>query len=87
MYLFAGINDWGGVSPVTQDFINPERPWPQIDELRRTTESAGFQLRERLPLYPEYVRLDGGFIPDRMRERVRALAGADGLVRGEEERW
>lgn len=87
MYLFAGINDWGGVSPVTRDFINPERPWPKIAELRRITEAAGFELRERLPLYPEYVRLDNGFVPDGLRERVQALAGPDGLVRGEEERW
>lgn len=87
LYLFAGLNDWGGVSPVTRDFINPERPWPQIAELRRSTEAAGFQLRERLALYPEYVRPESGFVPERLRERVQALAGPDGLVRGEEERW
>lgn len=86
MYLFAGINDWGGVSPVTPDFINPERPWPKIDELRRVTEAAGFQLRERLAVYPEYVRSDNGFIPQALRATVRALADGDGLVKREDER-
>lgn len=86
MYLFAGINDWGGVSPVTPDFINPERPWPKIDELRRVTEAAGFQLRERLAVYPEYVRSDNGFIPQAFRATVRALADGDGLVKREDER-
>src|SRR5439155_543658 len=56
MYLLAGINDWGGVSPVTKDHINPERAWPLIRELREVTAEAGFELRERLCLYPEYVR-------------------------------
>ena len=53
--LDAGINDWGGVSPLTPDFINPEKPWPHVDELRRRTESKGFELRQRLPVYPEFV--------------------------------
>lgn len=53
--LDAGINDWGGVSPLTPDFINPEKPWPQVEELRRRTESKGFELRQRLPVYPAFV--------------------------------
>ena len=53
--LDAGINDWGGVSPLTPDFINPEKPWPHLDELRRRTEAKGFELRQRLPVYPEFI--------------------------------
>ena len=53
--LDAGMNDWGGVSPLTPDFINPEKPWPHLDELRRRTEAKGFELRQRLPVYPEFA--------------------------------
>src|SRR5205823_4881196 len=53
--LDAGINDWGGVSPLTPDFINPERPWPHLKELERRTQAKGFQLRQRLPVYPEFM--------------------------------
>ena len=55
VYLDAGINDWGGVSPLTIDWVNPEAPWPHLDYLRSVTEDAGFVLRPRLPVYPEYV--------------------------------
>jgi 7,8-didemethyl-8-hydroxy-5-deazariboflavin synthase CofG subunit len=53
--LDGGINDWGGVSPLTPDFINPEKPWPHLDQLRERTEAKGFQLRQRLPVYPEFA--------------------------------
>jgi 7,8-didemethyl-8-hydroxy-5-deazariboflavin synthase CofG subunit len=53
--LQGGIDDWGGVSPLTPDYINPERPWPHLLELQRRTEAAGQQLRQRLPVYPEFV--------------------------------
>jgi FO synthase len=53
--LQAGIDDWGGVSPLTPDFINPEKPWPHLEDLRRRTEAAGQRLLQRLPVYPEYV--------------------------------
>jgi len=53
--LDAGINDWGGVSPLTPDFINPERPWPHLDDLERRTRAKGFKLRQRLPIYPEFT--------------------------------
>jgi FO synthase len=56
LILDAGIDDWGGVSPLTPDHVNPERPWPQIDELARITASAGFTLKERLTIYPPYIR-------------------------------
>jgi FO synthase len=87
-YLLAGINDWGGISPVTKDFINPERTWPIITELRDTCADAGFELRERLGLYPEYITDDGqagsryaGFMPDSIRPVIRSLTDSDGLVR------
>jgi FO synthase len=53
--LDAGINDWGGVSPLTPDFINPEKPWPHLEQLRKRTKAKGYQLRRRLPIYPEFV--------------------------------
>jgi 7,8-didemethyl-8-hydroxy-5-deazariboflavin synthase CofG subunit len=53
--LLGGIDDWGGISPLTPDYINPEAPWPHLDELKRRTEAAGQQLRRRLPVYPEFV--------------------------------
>ena len=82
----AGINDWGGVSPLTPDHINPERPWPGLAVLRRATERAGLELRERLAVYPEYARRSE-FVDENLRARVRGLVDADGLVRGDLERW
>ena len=86
-YLLAGINDWGGVSPLTKDFINPEAPWPQLQVLRRLTAEAGYELRERLALYPQYVTSDQWPLPQAIARRVAALAGDDGLVKEELERW
>jgi 7,8-didemethyl-8-hydroxy-5-deazariboflavin synthase CofG subunit len=77
--LEAGINDWGGVSPITKDFINPEAAWPQIAKLRAETEARGFTLRERLALYPEFVR-SGNFLSARVRERAQHLADAEGFA-------
>jgi 7,8-didemethyl-8-hydroxy-5-deazariboflavin synthase CofG subunit len=77
--LEAGINDWGGISPVTKDFINPEAAWPQIERLRSETEARGFVLRERLALYPEYVKREA-FLSSRVRERVGRLANSDGFA-------
>lgn len=54
-YLAAGINDWGGVSPLTIDWVNPEAPWPHLEELERRTREAGYELRSRLPVYPEFI--------------------------------
>jgi 7,8-didemethyl-8-hydroxy-5-deazariboflavin synthase CofG subunit len=76
--LEAGINDWGGISPVTKDFINPEAAWPQISRLRSETEARGFILRERLALYPELVGRDG-FLSSRVRESLSRFAGPDGF--------
>jgi 7,8-didemethyl-8-hydroxy-5-deazariboflavin synthase CofG subunit len=81
--LDSGINDWGGISPVTKDFINPEAAWPQIAHLRAETESRGFTLRERLAVYPEFIGRRG-FLSEHVRPRVAALAGADGYARSVE---
>ena len=77
--LNAGINDWGGISPVTPDFINPEFGWPQISALRATTESAGFQLRERLAIYPEFVG-QPEFIAEELKPYLARMADADGYA-------
>lgn len=82
VYLRAGLNDWGGISPVTLDHINPERPWPEIDALRQASVSEGFALRERLAIYPELIRRPG-FLTPKLRARVEELIDGDGLVRKE----
>jgi FO synthase len=77
--LDAGINDWGGVSPLTPDFINPEKPWPHLEQLRARTEARGFQLEARLPVYPEFLSrvLES---PGLLGERVQAAADAQGYA-------
>ena len=84
--IAAGLNDWGGISPLTTDLINPEAPWPTIEELRRETEAAGYELRERLAIYPEYMSRPE-FLAEPLRRRVAALAGPAGLVKRELENW
>ena len=76
--LSAGINDWGGVSPLTPDFINPEAPWPHLAELQARTNAAGYQLKQRLPVYPEFVAKVSSPM---LRERIASLANEEGLVR------
>ncbi|MEU0314740.1 bifunctional FO biosynthesis protein CofGH [Nocardioides sp. NPDC006273] len=82
--LGAGIDDWGGVSPLTPDHVNPERPWPSLDALRQVTAEAGFTLRPRLTVHPEYVTgtlRDGqSWIDPRVLSHVEALADEDGLA-------
>jgi len=78
--LDAGINDWGGVSPVTIDHVNPEAPWPALSALERHTAARGFTLRERLAVYPEYATKPDPWIAGRMQEPVRRLTGPDGLA-------
>ena len=78
----AGIDDWGGVSPLTPDHVNPERAWPQIDELARQTSAAGFRLRERLTIYPEYLLAGEPWLDPRVAGHVAALADPEtGLAR------
>ncbi len=84
--LDAGLNDWGGISPLTLDHINPEAPWPGITALRRGTETAGFTLRERLAVYPEFA-LRPEFVDESLRPRVAAFADADGRVKESHEHW
>jgi FO synthase len=76
----AGINDWGGVSPVTIDHVNPEAPWPKLEDLARRTAEQGGTLRERLAIYPEYVLKPDPWIAGKMQEAVRRLAGPDGFA-------
>ncbi len=77
--LEAGINDWGGISPVTKDFINPEAAWPQITMLGSETEARGFTLRERLAIYPEFIPRDV-FLSPNVRPHVERLADASGYA-------
>ncbi|MEU7635456.1 MULTISPECIES: bifunctional FO biosynthesis protein CofGH [unclassified Streptomyces] len=78
----AGIDDWGGVSPLTPDHVNPERPWPQIDTLAEHSATEGFRLRERLAVYPEFVRRGEPWLDPRLLPHVTALADpATGLAR------
>jgi FO synthase len=79
--LDAGINDWGGVSPVTPDHVNPEKPWPHLERLRTETEARGYTLRPRLTVYPSYVLQPDPWLHGRMRAPVQALAGEDGFPR------
>ena len=80
LFIDAGIDDWGGVSPLTPDHVNPERPWPQIEELDRLTAAAGFALAERLTIYPNYVVAGEPWLDPRLRPHVNALASLDGLA-------
>jgi FO synthase len=74
LMLDAGIDDWGGVSPLTPDHVNPERPWPQIDDLAARTAESGFTLKERLTIYPEYVQRGEPWLDPRLLPHVNALA-------------
>lgn len=78
--LDAGINDWGGISPITPDFINPEKPWPHLEELKLRTEAKGYDLRQRLPIYPEFLpslRTRTGLLA----EKLGALTDDEGYAR------
>src|SRR5205814_9004751 len=80
--LDAGIDDWGGVSPVTIDHVNPEAPWPALDRLRAATESRGLELAPRLPVYPEWISerwIDCGVLPAVLR-----ASDSLGLARGDD---
>ncbi|MGR8009996.1 bifunctional FO biosynthesis protein CofGH [Streptomyces hypolithicus] len=82
LLIGAGIDDWGGVSPLTPDHVNPERPWPHIDELAAKTAAAGFELRERLTIYPEFIQRGEPWLDPRLVPHVHALADPQtGLAR------
>jgi 7,8-didemethyl-8-hydroxy-5-deazariboflavin synthase CofG subunit len=78
--LDGGINDWGGVSPLTPDFINPEKPWPHLDELEQRTQAKGFELRQRLPVYPEFIGAAAAK-SSLLAERLGAASDSCGYVR------
>jgi len=78
--LKAGMNDWGGISPLTKDFINPEAAWPQVSSLAARTASMGFVLRERLAIYPEFCSRPE-FSSDRLRPHIQKLRSEDGYAR------
>ncbi len=79
--LESGIDDWGGVSPVTVDHVNPEAPWPEVERLRAATEAHGFELAARLPIYPEFVGSLERWADPRVAREVRRHADASGLAR------
>lgn len=78
--LRAGLNDWGGISPLTKDFINPEKPWPHIEQLAEQTAREGFTLTERLNVYPEFVCRDE-FLDPKLAPRIRAMADEHGYAK------
>jgi FO synthase len=79
--LDAGIDDWGGVSPLTPDHVNPERPWPELDRLRLATEAGGKVLAPRLTVYPEYVRRPGEWLHPDVRFAVQCASDGEGMAR------
>jgi 7,8-didemethyl-8-hydroxy-5-deazariboflavin synthase len=81
-FIDAGINDWGGISPVTIDHVNPEFLWPKIEELKYITESKRQRLRARLPVYPEFIDKHD-FISSQLRNYVENFIGLDRLVKEE----
>jgi FO synthase len=83
--LEAGIDDWGGVSPVTPDHVNPEAPWPAIDALERATEAAGLRLAPRLPVHPRHLRAGHAWLAPGVHARALALSDGSGLAR--RNRW
>ena len=83
-YIEAGINDWGGVSPVTPDHVNPERPWPHLEELECATESRGYLLLERLALHPSYALDAVRWVNEELRSNVWSGIDAEGFARVED---
>jgi FO synthase subunit 1 len=80
-YINAGINDWGGISPLTIDFVNPESPWPDIKDVKQATERAGYDLRGRLAIYPEYLLNRKQFVPNNLWKYITSLSDSFGLVK------
>jgi FO synthase len=78
--LAAGVDDWGGVSPLTPDHVNPERPWPSLERLRSITADCGLELKARLTVHPEYVLAGEPWLDPRISGHVAALASDDGLA-------
>jgi 7,8-didemethyl-8-hydroxy-5-deazariboflavin synthase CofG subunit len=81
-FLSCGINDWGGISPVTKDYVNPEAPWPEVKMVKRACEQQGFLLKARLPIYPEFILRRNGFVPDPLSNLVHSIIDGQGYVSG-----
>lgn len=86
-YIGAGINDWGGVSPLTIDYVNPEAPWPGLAQLRERTGAEGHELRPRLPIYPEYFLETDRYLDPSLTAQVESLADHKGYVKGGIQRY
>jgi 7,8-didemethyl-8-hydroxy-5-deazariboflavin synthase CofG subunit len=82
-YINAGINDWGGISPLTIDFVNPESPWPDIKDVKQATQKAGYDFRGRLAIYPEFLLNKRDFVPKSLWDYISPLANDSGLVKEE----
>jgi 7,8-didemethyl-8-hydroxy-5-deazariboflavin synthase CofG subunit len=80
-FLSVGINDWGGISPLTQDFVNPEFSWPEIDKVDQNSKKAGFNLKCRFPVYPEFF----SFVGKELRDKISVIQNEEGFVK--EEYW
>ena len=87
IYLDAGINDWGGVSPLTVDYVNPEAPWPALRELRDRSSEMGFELKPRLPVYPEFLGFGIDYLSSQFQRKIAAVADGEGYVTGGIERY
>jgi len=80
-FLSVGINDWGGISPLTPDFVNPEFSWPEINKVDENSKNAGFKLKCRFPIYPEFF----SFVSKELRDKMSVIENGEGLVK--EEYW
>ncbi len=80
MYLERGVSDFGGISPLTMDYINPEAPWPHLGWLKRQLESRGYSFRERLCVYPRYIK-EKGWVDETFMGKIKEYVGEDGLVK------
>ena len=79
-YLGAGINDWGGISPVTIDFINPQHDWPEIRKLKENCAKAEFDLKERLTIYPRFIKQSQTYLDSNLVKTISAMSRSDGLA-------
>jgi 7,8-didemethyl-8-hydroxy-5-deazariboflavin synthase len=80
-YIGVGINDWGGISPLTIDYVNPEHPWPPIEHVNRVCLKKGFQLKARLPVYPEFLKNGRSYVSHHVSSSIEALSDDEGLVK------
>jgi len=79
-FISCGINDWGGISPVTKDYVNPEAPWPEILMVNKTCKKLGFKLKARLPIYPEFILKKNDLVPEPIKQRIGSMIDEAGFV-------